>query len=199
MKNKNMIVIVVLAIVLVGGMYFFATKDNGKVLVKDEPPVVDAAPQTPETAEKPATSKYPDIAVGELAPDFTLKNLEGEEVSLSDYRGKIVMINFWATWCVYCDIEMPEMQKLQDENDDLVILAVDVQETHKEVEEYIEKGGYSFEVVLDEDGEIYKGYLGSGLPNWYFIDKEGILLGKYPGAMNFAQMNEKLDIVRELE
>lgn len=172
MKNKNIIVIVVLAIVLVGGMYFFATKDKGSS----------------------------DMAVaGELAPDFTLKNLSGEEVSLSDFRGKVVMINFWATWCGWCDAEMPDMQKFDDENDDLVVLAVDVLEDIKDVKAYIEKGGYDFEVLLDSDGEIYKTYLGNGFPNSYFIDKEGILLGKAPGAMNYAQMSEVLENIKKGE
>ncbi len=200
MKNKNMVVILVLAIVLVGGMYYFATKDNGKLLVKEDPPIVDQNPEEPARSEEPTTpsTSSPTIAVaGELAPDFTLKNLAGEDVTLSDYRGKIVMINFWATWCTWCDIEMPDMQKFDAENDDLVVLAVDVQEDIKDVKAYIEKGGYDFEVVLDPDGEIYKTYLGNGFPNSYFIDKEGILLGKVPGAMNLAQMEEILGNIRD--
>lgn len=200
MKNKNMLIIIVAAVVLVGGLYLFTTRDKEKLLVKEEPPVVDISPETPETPtipETPSTPKYPDIEVGQLAPDFTLKNLSGEEVSLSDYRGKIVMINFWATWCKWCDIEMPDMQKLSNENDDLVVLAVDVEEDIKDVKAYIEKGGYDFEVVLDSDGFVNRTYLVNGLPNSYFVDKEGILLGKVGGAINFAQMNEILDNIRK--
>ena len=192
MKNKNMLIIIVAAIVLVGGLYYFVTRDNGNLLVED-PPVSDETPETPSKVvipARPETPKYPDIAVGELAPDFTLKNLSGEEVSLSDYKGKIVMINFWATWCKWCDIEMPDMQKLSNENDDLVVLAVDV-------EEYIEKGGYDFEVVLDSDGFVNRTYLVNGLPNSYFVDKDGILLGKVGGAINYAQMNEILENIRK--
>lgn len=200
MKNKNMLIIIVAAVVLVGGLYLFTTRDKENLLVKEEPPVVDVSPETPETPaipETPSTPKYPDIEVGQLAPDFTLKNLSGEEVSLSDYRGKIVMINFWATWCKWCDIEMPDMQKLSNENDDLVVLAVDVEEDIKDVKAYIEKGGYDFEVVLDSDGFVNRTYLVNGLPNSYFVDKEGILLGKVGGAINFAQMNEILDNIRK--
>lgn len=197
MKNRNMLIIIVAALVLVGGLYYLTTRDNEKLLIKEEPPVVDQTPETPTTPETPSTPKYPDIAVGELAPDFTLKNLSGEEVSLSDYRGKIVMINFWATWCKWCDIEMPDMQKLSSENDDLVVLAVDVEEGIEEVKAYIEKGGYDFEVVLDSNGDISKTYLVNGLPNSYFVDKEGILLGKVGGAINYAQMNEILENIRE--
>lgn len=197
MKNKNMLIIIVAAVLLVGGLYYLTTRGNEKLLIKEEPPVVDQTPETPTTPETPSTPKYPDIAVGELAPDFTLKNLSGEEVSLSDYRGKIVLINFWATWCKWCDIEMPDLQKLNDENDDVVVLAVDVEEDIEDVKAYIEKGGYDFEVVLDSDGFINRTYLVNGLPNSYFVDKEGILLGKVGGAINFAQMNEIIENIRE--
>jgi thiol-disulfide isomerase/thioredoxin len=142
--------------------------------------------QTPEEDE--------DIIIE--APDFTLKNLQGEEVSLSDYRGKIVLINFWATWCTWCDKEMPDLQRLDNENDDLVVLAVDVMEDKKTVEKYIEKGKYEFEVVLDEDGEVSQTYLVSGFPRSYFVDKDGILLGGVPGAMTYEQMVEILESIR---
>ena len=200
MKNKNMLIIILAAVLLVGGLYLFTTRDNDKLLVKEEPPLVDQTPETPSKdviPARPETPKYADIAVGELAPDFTLKNLSGEEVSLSDYRGKIVMINFWATWCKWCDIEMPDMQKLSSENDDLVVLAVDVEEGIEEVKAYIEKGGYDFEVVLDSDGFVNRTYLVNGLPNSYFVDEEGILLGKVGGAINYAQMNEILENIRK--
>ena len=207
MKNKNMLIIIVAAVLIVGGLYYFTTRDNGSLVVKEDPPVVNETPTPPPATDAPATpdapttpfkpQKYPDIAVGQPAPDFTLKNLAGEEVSLSDYKGKIVMINFWATWCTWCDVEMPDMQKLSSENDDLVVLAVDVEEKLEDVKAYIEKGGYDFEVVLDSSGDVNKTYLVNGLPNSYFVDKEGILLGKVGGAINFAQMNEILENIRK--
>ena len=142
---------------------------------------------------------YDDIAIGKLAPDFTLMNLDGEEVSLSDYKGKIVFLNFWATWCPHCVREMPDFNKLAAENDDMVILAVDVMEDKKLVEDYIEKGGYDFDVVLDEKGEVSMKYLISPLPTTYFIDAEGILLGRIEGALSWAHMNEILETVRQGE
>ena len=137
-----------------------------------------------------------EIAIGKLAPDFTLENLEGEEVSLSDYRGKIVLINFWATWCKFCDIEMPDLDALDKENDDVVVLAVDVNEELSKVKKYIEKGGYEFEVVLDSDGSISREYLVSAYPTTYAIDKEGILMGGVPGMMTKPQMEQIVESVR---
>lgn len=137
-----------------------------------------------------------EIAIGNLAPDFTLKNLEGEEVSLSDYRGKIVLINFWATWCKFCDIEMPDLDALDKENDDVVVLAVDVNEEASKVKTYIEKGGYEFEVALDSDGAISRQYLVSAFPTTYAVDKEGILMGGVPGMMTKPQMEQIVESVR---
>ncbi len=165
---------------------------------KPTTPVVESEEpaEEPVTPPQEVTTKESEFASGKPAPDFTLKNLDGEEVSLSDYRGKIVLVNFWATWCGYCDMEMPDLQKLDDENEDLVVLAVDVMEDKNTVEKYIKDGGYTFDVVLDEDGNISQTYLVSGYPTSYFIDPEGILLGGVPGMMTYEQMNQVLDQIR---
>lgn len=197
--NKKIIGILIVVIVLiVGGLLAFnpldktvvdTPKENVKPVEEvDKDPVVAAPDDKPVAAE---------IATGKPAPDFTLKNLSGDDVSLSDYKGKIVLLNFWATWCSYCDKEMPDLQKLSKENDDLVILAVDVMEDKALVEEYIKKGGYDFEVVLDADGEIAKTYVVGGYPTSYFIDEEGLLIGAVPGMMTYEQMIEVMDKIRE--
>ncbi|MDR7870245.1 MAG: TlpA disulfide reductase family protein [Tissierellaceae bacterium] len=143
------------------------------------------------------TSKS-DIAIGVELPDFTLENLEGEEVSLSDFRGKIVLVNFWASWCYWCDVEMPDLNKLSNENDDLVVLAVNVKEDKETARKYIEEKGLDFEVVLDTDGKIATQYMIEGLPNSYFVDEEGIFMGRIPGAMNYDQMIEIVNAIRDM-
>lgn len=87
-------------------------------------------------------------------------------------------------------------KKFDDENEDLAVLAVDVMEDKETVEDYINEGGYDFEVVLDEDGSISQTYLVSGFPTSYFIDPEGILLGGVPGMMTYDQMNQILNDIR---
>ncbi|WFA08256.1 TlpA disulfide reductase family protein [Tissierella sp. Yu-01] len=166
------------------------SEDSGEEQVSKEEVVVEAP------VDEPVEETSTEIAKDKPAPDFTLMNLSGEEVSLSDYRGKIVLINFWATWCTFCDMEMPDLQRLDDENDDLVVLAVDVMEDKETVEKYINEGGYSFEVVLDEKGDVTKTYLVSGFPTSYFVDPDGILLGGVPGMMTYDQMNQILDDIR---
>lgn len=193
--KKILLMILVLSLVVGGCSKTTPEKVNEQVeetLPEDK--VVEE--ENTENATEEVKEDEFDIAIGKESPDFTLKNLDGEEVSLSDYRGKIVLINFWATWCTWCDKEMPDLQKLDEENDDLVVLAVDVMEDKETVKGYIEKGGYEFEVVLDEDGEVAKTYLVSGFPTSYFVDEEGILLGGVPGAMTYEQMNSILESIR---
>ncbi|NLV88452.1 MAG: TlpA family protein disulfide reductase [Tissierellia bacterium] len=196
MKKYYLLLILVLAVsITIVGCSSETNKENAQV--QDEVSKEENIVSPPE--ETSVEDSVPEIASGKLAPNFTLKNLKGEEVSLEDYRGKLVLVNFWATWCKYCDMEMPDLQRLDEENEDLVVLAVNVQEDKETVEAYIEKGGYEFEVVLDEEGEIATMYLVYGLPNSYFIDEEGILLGRVPGAMTYDQMVQVLDSIREGE
>lgn len=210
-KNSSKIIIIVLALVLIGSIagvlvYYGGTgnKDTGNDKLPEDKVIVENPDSNDEVegnekSDSESEDEYVDIAVGKESPDFTLLNLSGEEVSLSDYRGKIVMINFWATWCGFCKKEMPDMQRLMEENDDIVILAVDVMEEKSLVENYINEGGYTFEVVLDEKGLIARDYLVSAFPTSYFVDKDGILLGGVPGMMTWERMNEILTNIRENE
>lgn len=138
-----------------------------------------------------------EVETGKEAPDFTLTDLDGEEVSLSDYRGQMVVLNFWASWCTWCDVEMPDLNRIHNENDDVVVLAVNVMEDEKTAGDYIEENGLDFEVVMDIEGEIASKYLVTGLPHSFFVDKEGILQLSYTGAMTYDQMINYVDAIRE--
>lgn len=199
MKRKGSVQInlIILAVLLIGGIIFGLFKFGvieKDLAEEDEKPMII---QPVETDDEDKV-EY-DIAVGKEAPNFTLKNLDGEEVSLEDYRGKIVLLNFWATWCGYCDKEMPDMQKLSKENDDVVVLGVDVMEEKEIVEDYIEKGGYDFEVVLDEKGDVARRYLVQYFPTSYFIDKDGIMVGWKTGMLTGPEMNEAVKKIRKGE
>lgn len=169
-------------------------KEIPETIIEDE--VIDTESDTESIIVKPTDT---DIAIGLESPDFTLLNLEGEELSLSDYRDKIVLINFWATWCHWCDLEMPDLNKLDEENDDVVVLAINVMEDEKTIIEYIEKNDLGFQVVLDTEGDLTAQYLVDGLPNSYFVDKEGILQLRYRGALTYDQMIGIIDSIRNLD
>lgn len=144
-------------------------------------------------------SKEASIDIGLQAPDFSLTNIYGDEVSLSDYRGKIVLVNFWATWCHWCRVEMPDINRLDAENEDLVVLAVNVMEDEWTVRSYIQEGGYEFEVLFDAEGDITEEYLITGLPTSFFIDKEGVIQLIFPSMMTYEQMIEVVDAIRDME
>ena len=123
---------------------------------------------------------------GELAPDFTLASPQGEPVSLSDFRGKTVVLNFWATWCPPCRAEMPELQHVWEERGegrDLIVLAVDVEEGAEAVAEFVENFGLTFPVVIDADGSVADHYRLPGLPSTFFIDAQGVLRSQVLGPV----------------
>ncbi|RII31848.1 TlpA family protein disulfide reductase [Clostridium chromiireducens] len=124
------------------------------------------------------------------AIDFTLKDLDGNEVSLSSLKGKKVFLNFWATWCPPCKAEMPEIEKLYQEtkDSDLVILAVDIGENLNTVKPFIDENKYNFKVLLDSDQSVATQYGISSIPTSYFIDTDGNIISKHVGGMNIEQM-----------
>ncbi len=115
--------------------------------------------------------------VGAIAPDFSLTNLEGETVTLSQFRGRPVVINFWATWCIPCRREMPAFQEALEahRDQDLVILAINLEEEASRVEPFVEELGLSFEILYDSDGAINKSYQVTGLPRTVFVDRQGVI------------------------
>lgn len=114
-------------------------------------------------------------AVGMPVEDFHLTDLEGKQQSLSQYRGKIVLVNFWATWCKPCTTEMPAMQasfdKLRDKG--FVVLAINELEDDAKVREHIKQYGHTFPVLMDRDNKVANQFGVFGLPVSVFIDQEG--------------------------
>jgi len=198
-KKALLAITVVLISALIIGIYYFISGADGKSH-EDKNPENQVNENTMESEDEQSSGEedfYPDIDIGKPAPDFTLLDLNGQEVSLSDFKGKYVLINFWATWCKYCDIEMPDLQRLYDENEDLVVLAVNVQEDKGVVDSYIRHEGYDFPVLLDTEGRVAINYLVSSFPTSYFVDKEGLLLGGVPGMMTYEQMVQILNSIRQ--
>ncbi|MBT8364726.1 MAG: TlpA family protein disulfide reductase [Deltaproteobacteria bacterium] len=122
------------------------------------------------------------------AQNFALKNLNGNEVYLEDYRGKVIFLNFWTTWCPACLVEMPSMEKLYKEfkNKDFIILAVDMQEDSETVIKFKEKFKLSFPILLDTDGVVASYYGVNAIPATYLIDRAGYLYAAALGARDWA-------------
>lgn len=172
-------------------------EEEGEKEIPEESQEEPSSDQKPdeELADKDVeTSDSPEI--GKRLPDFTLKNLDGQDVTLSEIEDKIIIVNFWATWCKWCKEEMPDIQKIKEENDDVLVLAVNVDEPKDQAKEYIEDGGYDFEVLLDEDGAVSAQYLVTGLPASYFVDENGVFADRVPSAISYEQIEDILNEIR---
>jgi peroxiredoxin len=116
---------------------------------------------------------------GTKSIDFTLSDLSGKKVSLSNYRGKVVFLNFWATWCPPCRGEMPSMERLYQKlkGKGLVILAVDLQEDVKSVQKFVNEHKLTFPILLDYDGRVGGTYGARSIPTSYIVGRNGNVLG----------------------
>jgi len=129
------------------------------------------------------------VAPGLTAPNFTLPLLDGKMVSLSDYQGKVVFLNIWATWCGPCREEMPSMQKLYKElqNEDFEILAVSIDILGaRAVAPFMKELKLSFPALLNPEGNIKNLYNTIGVPETFIIDKKGIIVQKVIGPRDWA-------------
>jgi len=134
--------------------------------------------------------------VDKQAPDFQLLNLEGQAISLSDFRGKPVFLNFWATWCGPCRQEMPLIQEIFEEQSDtgLVILAIDISEAPSTVKDFIQSGNFSFPVLLDTNQDVALEYNIRAIPTTFLIDKDGIIQEIKVGAFsNMIEIKKSLN------
>jgi thiol-disulfide isomerase/thioredoxin len=118
------------------------------------------------------------------APDFSLRDLAGKPLRLKDFRGKVVFLNFFATWCDPCRLEMPAMERLHRANKDkgLVVLAVDIRESVRTVRGFIQELQLSFPTVLDGDGSVAYMYAVRPVPATYLIGRDGKILWRAFGA-----------------
>jgi len=144
--------------------------------------------------EEPVVEKIDPTAIapkaGYLAPDFTLYTTKGDAVTLSQLKGNIVFLNFWATWCKPCREEMPSMQELWDKfkTEKFVMLAVSTDtEREKAVVPFLEELGLTFPVLYDEKGEIATEYETTGVPETFIIGKDGRILYKGIGPQNWSE------------
>lgn len=119
---------------------------------------------------------------------FALPSLHGETVRLADHLGKVIFLNFWATWCPPCREEMPSMQTLYDElaPEGFEIIAVNVLEPESTVEAFIDEFGYTYPVLLDADGGVMGQYGVRAYPTTYVIDREGYVIGVRPGGYDWG-------------
>jgi len=132
--------------------------------------------------------------VGQLAPDFTLLDLDGNLVSLSAFRGQTVVINFWATWCESCRREFPDLVDVYAESNinGLVVLSVDFQEDPASVRKFANEFAVRFPLVIDADGSVASRYRIEGLPVTWFVDSQGVLRDRVIGTLTRGRLRSGL-------
>lgn len=164
---------------------------NFTVNKKDEANESKSVEVTKSESTQKAEGKNADVQYA--APDFELTTLDGETVLLSDYQGKKVILNFWATWCPPCKAEMPHMQKFYEKYKDqgVEILAVNLTSQDKGVDKvkaFVEENGLTFPILLDEEGEVGQKYQIATIPTSYMIDTKGNIVQTIVGPMDEEMM-----------
>jgi peroxiredoxin len=150
------------------------------------------------TPSKPART-IPDIKtgnrIGNMAPDFTLKTADDRDIKLSDYRGKNIILNFWATWCGPCRMEMSALQSIHEKwgKADVVLLAVNTQDGFDESRSYAKTNGLTFTIPVDIPGKVAELYGVRGLPTSYFINSDGVIASiKIGPFINTDEIEERM-------
>jgi peroxiredoxin len=136
----------------------------------------------------------PAPVVGSPAPEFELNLLDGSRVNLKDFYGKPVLINFWATWCAPCELEMPAFEsRYAARGGEFSILAINNAESREKVQQYASNLGLTFPIVLDPEGRVQRLYNIRGYPTSLLLDAEGVIRVYHIGLMSEAQLDKYLE------
>lgn len=192
MDRNRLILIIGLTVIFLGGAgYIVWDFVQTKIL---EYKIKEAL----ENNERFVWNEWTEIKPGEEAPDFQLETLNGDVFRLSDYRGKVVVLNFWATWCPPCQEEMPHLQNFYEKNKERPVAVVAINLTSQdsgmaEIEQFVQDFGLTFPIPLDHDGEVGMQYATFAIPTNYIIDVDGIIVHKHPGPLDEQLLREFTD------
>ena len=204
MKDRKTLLLLVLAFVIVlAGAYLLYDRLGSQyapdqLAVESTPVPADTAESTADSGDTQQTAEDAE-AQRTAAPDFTAYDADGNAVQLSDYFGKPLVLNFWASWCGPCKSEMPAFQQAYEQEDGVQFLLVNMtggRETQADAEALLEEEGYTFPVLFDLDLDAAMTYGVAALPTTYFLDAEGNLVAWAQGAINEQTLQQGLDMIR---
>lgn len=190
---KNSVKWIIIAVVLVGviaGASVLYNKFSDDYVIT--PPVQTTAENTPSEHSKDENDYS--------APGFAVQDYNGNQVELSDFKGKPVVINFWATWCFYCKEEMPDFNDAFKKYPDVEFLMINATDGYRETvdsaKKYIEDENFEFNVYFDTNGEAVKAYYVSGFPATFFIDENGNLVTYANGMLDYDSLEKGIELIR---
>ena len=200
-KKLSWIVVAVLLVGLIGGASVLYEKYSGEVereqLAVEESVQSESSEATENKEAEDSSAEEQELA---MAPDFTVYDTEGNAVKLSDYIGKPTIVNFWASWCGPCQMEMPDFdEKYQELGSEVNFLMVNMtdgsQETLETAQAFLAEAGYSFPVYFDTDMDAAMTYGVNSLPSTYFIDAEGHAIAVAQGMIDAATLQQGIDMI----
>ena len=190
-SKKKFLIIAVVFVLLLAGAFLLYNKLSGSVSPDQLAAEDEAQNQDEESDGQQAKVK---------APDFVVYDKDGNKVGLSDYLGKPVVLNFWASWCGPCASEMPDFEEAYKERGDeiqflMVNLTDGYQETMESATEYIQEQGFTFPVFYDTESNAANTYATYSIPMTFFIDSEGYMVARATGALDSATLKKGLDMI----
>lgn len=195
-KKKIVLILILVFVLLLGGAYVLYTQLEPS-LAPDQ-----LAAQTTNAADDQNDSADSDEQGQVTAPDFTVYDAAGNPVKLSDYFGKPIVLNFWASWCGPCQMEMPDFQEKYEALDGQVqFLMINMtdgsRETVTSASEFIKDQGYTFPVLYDTETDAAAAYSANSLPTTFFIDAKGYVIAQATGAISGDTLQRGIDMITE--
>lgn len=154
--------------------------------------LLSACTVVPSAPTEPPRPSLATVTPGAL-PEHTLLTLAGEEVELSQWRGQPIVLNFWASWCLPCRLEMPELAAFYEGQEEIMVIGVNYQEEAAQAQGFVETLALPFPILLDEEGTLAAALGLRAMPTTYFIDAEGRVVGNHLGPLSAAALRARLE------